>query len=158
MGIVTKAKEVFDRYAGMDAPTLPDDRLSALQVALYRWEVNKFKDPQTDQKVLGANEEVGEFADELVGVLETTTLFVRTVAKLGALNHAVLKNRQGIRGFADKEFFREKAGDAIADIFVYLIQLCTALRLDWFTLLEETSKQVMKRDWKEHPKDAHERI
>jgi len=81
-------------------------------------------------------------------------MFVGAVEEMGELARAILKNAQGIRGFDDKKKFLESAGDAIADILVYLTQLATSLRLDIGLLFYETAKVVMNRDWTKHPKDA----
>ena len=62
--------------------------------------------------------------------------------------HAVLKQSQGIRGYDDYEKFREDAGDAVADIVIFCIQMATLLRLDFWTLLSETAEVVMRRKWK----------
>lgn len=45
-----------------------------------------------------------------IGVLE----------EVGELAHCFLKNIQKIRGYGDDAFFKEKAGDAIADIAIYV--------------------------------------
>ncbi len=122
------AKAKFDKYAGLDSPSLPGDVASALQVSLYRWQARNFGSATKEQLALGVGEEAGE------------------------LFRAILKHSQNIRGFGDKEVMREAAGDAIADIFIYAIQLCTVLRLDWYTLLEETANQIVqKRDWVANP-------
>ena len=127
-----KAREVFSKYAGMDAPDLPDDASSAIQVALVRWQQKNFGGASLFQMLAGVTEEVGELA------------------------HAILKHDQKIRGFDDEGKFREAAGDAVADTVVYLTQLCTLLRLDFGTLVAETAGEVMKRDWKAKPENAHE--
>lgn len=134
MSPVTKAREAFDGYAALDAPHLPlldgEVNLSALQVQLYRWQVRNFGVPSELAILAGATEELGELA------------------------HALLKHHQGIRGMANREAMREAAGDAIADVVVYLIQLCTALRLDFGTLLEGTAIEVMERNWVTNPEDG----
>lgn len=124
---VEKAKEVFDSYCAMDGDELPENPYSALQVKLYRWQQRNFGLASNFQLLAGITEEVGELA------------------------HAMLKNSQRIRGMADPQVFREAAGDAIADQMVYQIQLCTSLRLDWWTLLSETAANVMSRDWIRNP-------
>ena len=65
----------------------------------------------------------------------------------GELCHAVLKHSQRIRNMGDPHAYREKAGDAIADTAIYLIQMATALRLDFGTLLAKVAEEVMKRNW-----------
>lgn len=128
------ARMVFDRYAALDAPTLPSvvaepgkrDRLwlSDLQVALARWQANEFGTSTHEHLALGVCEESGELA------------------------HAVLKHAQGIRGLGDPDAYREAAGDALADVAIYAIQLATALRLDFGALLLATAERVMERKWR----------
>lgn len=127
-----KSREAFNKYAGIDAPFLPDDPQSSLQVQLCRWQVKNFGASNLFQQLAGVTEEVGELA------------------------HAILKHDQKIRGFEDEEKFREAAGDAVADAVVYLNQLCTLLRLDFGTLVNCTAQEVMQRDWKAKPENAHE--
>ena len=127
-----KARAAFSAYAGMDAPELPDDPQSSLQVQLCRWQSRNFGVSSLLQQLAGVTEEVGELA------------------------HAVLKHDQKIRGFEDETKFREAAGDAIADATVYLNQLSTLLRLDFGTLVHETAGEVMQRNWKDKPENAHE--
>lgn len=127
MNTIQFAREVFNSYCAMDAPETPDDMSSALQVRLFRWQTRNFGGANLFQLLAGATEEIGELA------------------------HAVLKNSQKIRGLEDQEKFRESAGDAIADCMVYLIQICTHLRLDWYTLLHETANKVMERNWVADP-------
>jgi NTP pyrophosphatase (non-canonical NTP hydrolase) len=132
---VQSAREVFGGYAALDAPRLPSDLanpntgerdavwLSDLQVELARWQVRNFGVVSHEQQALGVAEEAGE------------------------LSHAVLKHAQRIRGMDDVEAYREKAGDAIADVVIYAMQMATALRLDFATLVEGTARNVMQRDW-----------
>jgi hypothetical protein len=48
------------------------------------------------------------------------------IEEVGELSHAILKNRQGIRGMKEGPAFIAARDDAIGDILVYYIQLCTA--------------------------------
>jgi NTP pyrophosphatase (non-canonical NTP hydrolase) len=121
---IDRARATFELYAAMDAPDVPLDEFSGLQVRLARWQARNFGVASHEQMALGVAEEAGELA------------------------HAVLKHSQGIRGMADPEAYREAAGDAIADVAIYAIQLATALRLDFATLLMATAEKVMERDWR----------
>jgi hypothetical protein len=135
LSIYERARSVFNDYAGMDAPRLPVNHFSALQVRLARWSNSKFGAAQDGQMVLGAVEEWGE-------AMET---FLLLGVKLSRLSQAVLKSQQRIRGFADPEVARAAVADGVADASVFLIQLCTIFRLDYWTLLERTAEHVMKR-------------
>lgn len=128
---VARARAHFDTYAAMDAPDLPEPipatgEMSALQVRLFRWQSRNFGVPSRFQILAGVMEEVGE------------------------LSHALLKNAQGIRGMSDDDA-RVAAGDAIADAVVYLIQLCTALRIDFGVLIWRVAETVLGRDWVADP-------
>lgn len=125
--IVQAAKAKFDEYAVMDAPDLPVGSWSALQVQLARWQRRNFGGADLKEQTLGVCEEAGELA------------------------HAVLKAAQGIRGLDARDQFLAEAGDAIADCTVYLMQVCTSLRLDFGTLLFGIAQHVMERDWKADP-------
>ena len=131
------ARAAFDNYAALDAPLLPIDRISALQVKLTRWQQRNFGGATAEHVALGAAEEAGELAESLGGLQ----------ASIGKVCHAVLKRAQRIRGMGDPEVFRAAAADAIADCAIYLIQLSTILRLDFWALLEATANEVMERDW-----------
>lgn len=132
---IQKAKQAFDSYAGLDTPYLPDDatkhNLSTLQVRIHRWQARNFG---ASNPFLGIVEEVGE------------------------LSHAILKHEQKIRGFDDPDKFLNEAGDAIADMTVFAMQLCTRYRLDFGVLLAATIEEVLKRDWAKNPVDAHKKV
>lgn len=132
---IRKAKLAFDSYAGMDKPELPEDatkhNLSKLQVRIHRWQANNFAE-----------------SDPFLGIVE----------EVGELSHAILKNKQRIRGFDDQDKFLNEAGDAIADMTVFAMQLCTKYRLDFGVLLQETIEEVLKRDWATNPVDAHKKV
>lgn len=130
MAVAAQAKEVFDTYAHLDVPDLPEScsvNISSLQVQLVRWQSRNFGGATLEQAALGANEEAGELA------------------------HAVLKAQQKIRGYDSKSKLRADAGDAIADCAIYLMQAATILRMDFWTLVNETANNVMARDWKAAP-------
>lgn len=131
-GAIKDARESFAAYAGMDAPELPGEEMSALQVKLARWQSRNFGGARLEQVALGVAEEAGE------------------------LCHSILKHSQGIRGMEGTDALREKAGDAIADCAIYLIQAATLLRLDFSELVLNVAADVMERDWVANPGDAHE--
>lgn len=154
---VQKAREAFDKYAAMDAPELPENPISALQVKLVRWQTINFGVGSAELVTLGINEEIGELAEAIESALEpleSVILLMRIKRAAGKISHAVLKNSQKIRGLADPDKFRELAGDAIADVAVFEIQLCTILRLDYWTLLAHTAAKVMERDFTKKPADG----
>lgn len=124
---VQKAREAFDNpnfdisRSGGEGDMLY--YLNGLQAQLAAWQGRNFGAQQHYEMALGLSEEVGE------------------------LCHAVLKHLQKIRGMEDPEKFRVMAGDAAGDIFVYLCQFLTILRIDAGTLFLETARRVMKRDF-----------
>ncbi len=125
---VNKSSHAFAQYAHLSGEELPSTvgisyGLADLQVRLARWQQSNFGGSKDWQLALGAAEEVGE------------------------LCHALLKRSQRIRGMEDPAVYKEAVGDAIADVTVFLIQLASSHRLDFFTLLVETANKVMERNW-----------
>ena len=64
--------------------------------------------------VVWGNRNFGDKKDSAIGVAEEG----------GELAHCILKRIQGIRGFDNPTYFKEQAGDALADTCVYLLHLC----------------------------------
>ena len=74
-----------------------------------------------------------------------TQPFMGVVEEVGELSHALLKQRQGIRGtHAEHE---AAAKDAVGDIVVFLADLCSARGWDFQTIVDETWAEVRQRDW-----------
>lgn len=61
--IYQKSREQFNSYAALDAPHLPPEHLSALQVRLTRWCNTQFGPQHSTIFALGICEEIGEFAE-----------------------------------------------------------------------------------------------
>jgi NTP pyrophosphatase (non-canonical NTP hydrolase) len=140
------ARETFDAYAGMDAPDLPADPMSALQVRLARWQNTRFPISKSETEMTaGISEEIGEFAGALGEFIQPLADFVALVAAGGRVNHAALKHEQKIRGMGDREAYRRAAADAVADILIYATNLATGLRLDIGVLFRSTAEFVMRR-------------
>lgn len=146
------ARQAFDAYCAMDTGALPTDPGSALQVRMWRWtqsRVAKHELPPGVEGALGMSEELGELSEALLGLL----------AAAGRLSHLMLNVSQGRRGLEHgTEELRQKVADALADHSVFAHMAATAARLDYWTLVERTAEEVMKRNWKEHPKDAHQQM
>lgn len=144
-----KAREQFNSYAGMDAPKLPDNPCSALQVQHFRWAMSKVPKhtlPLSTESILGTVEEVGELAGDML----------KLFAAVGKLCHLELNASQGRRGYdKDVEKLRALVADAIGDAATFLLGVSTAFRLDFWTIANETAKEAMERDWKSRPLDAH---
>ncbi len=70
--------------------------------------------------------------------------------EVGELCHVLLKHKQGIRepGNMTCEECQRELADAIADVFIYGIQLCSTLGIDAEKALEETLAKVLRRVWK----------
>lgn len=153
---VQKAHEVFQQYAAMSGPELPQNRWSALQVQLCRWQVRHFGVQGVERNALGVAEELGELGEELIDLMDLMMGFFKAVVATGKLSHAALKSVQKIRGFQNREELREKAGDAIGDIGVFLIQASTAIRLDFGALVFHTAQdEVLLRDWTKNKEDGN---
>lgn len=108
-----------------------------LQLKLWEWEQKNFDTSNSmelmTQLAMGMCEEVGE------------------------LHHALLKFKQKIRESAsDFEGVRaqELMLDAIADCFIFGINLLSILDVDVVDLVASTAMKVMQRDWKKYPIDG----
>lgn len=117
---VDKARAAFEKYAGSGQTP---DAMSSLQCKLSAWQNRNFPGGNIRDLALGAGEEIGE------------------------LFHAILKHSQRIRSMQDPATFNDAAGDAIADTTIFLMQICTVLRLDFRTLVHGVAEQVLRRDW-----------
>ncbi len=58
-----RARAAFDTFAGLDAPDLPPFKHHALQVQLYRWNIQNFDRYEPMLFAAGISEEAGELAD-----------------------------------------------------------------------------------------------
>lgn len=135
---VQKAREAFDNpnfdiSRGSTGEGDMLDALRRLQNDLAAWQNRNFGAQEPFMMALGLAEETGE------------------------LSHAVLKHLQRIRGLEDPWAFRAAAGDAAGDIFIYLVNFLTILRLDAGTLFVETAKRVMNRDFQKDPQHGGEK-
>jgi NTP pyrophosphatase (non-canonical NTP hydrolase) len=75
--------------------------------------------------------------------------FMGLVEEVGELSHCLLKREQGIRGTYEEH--TESLKDAVGDILIYLVDLCTKNGLDIQECIETTWNDVSKRDWIAHP-------
>jgi len=120
-----KSREVFSEYQAMGAGELPENKLSNLQIRLYRWG-NQFKGLEGGlATVLGQCEELGELVESVAGSLDKEEAFTPEQASLWERNMLA-----GQKGAAEDTI------DAIGDIMVYATQMCTNLRLDFGVLLQ----------------------
>jgi NTP pyrophosphatase (non-canonical NTP hydrolase) len=69
--------------------------------------------------------------------------------ELGELNHALLKQEQGIRGTPEEH--EEAAKDALADLWIYSLDLCNRRGWDAAKILNMTWDQVVQRNWVKCP-------
>jgi NTP pyrophosphatase (non-canonical NTP hydrolase) len=78
--------------------------------------------------------------DALLGIVE----------EVGERTHAHLKFEQGIRSI-DEENYHRQAGDALGDLFIYMMSYCNTNSLDLEKIIEHTWAEVRERDWKRWP-------
>ena len=99
--------------------------LNKIQRDLAKWQADNFSPEKSTvmHMALGVAEEAGE------------------------LCHAVLKGEQGIRNGGS----RKDIADAIADTFIYGMQILTRLDYEAEDVLETVAHEVMSRNWKENP-------
>lgn len=98
------------------------------------WRDHNFPNPA----IVGVNH--GTDIDGLLGMLE----------ELGELAHATLKWEQGVRVLTMEEW-REKAADAMGDVFVYMVSFANSNGFDLDEILANTWQQVRSRDWQADP-------
>jgi NTP pyrophosphatase (non-canonical NTP hydrolase) len=115
--------------------TSRDFPLRTLQKHMKKWRQLHFPASRREselQCVLGASEEVGE------------------------LCHAVLKARQGIRGFDSASKRRECVRDAVGDTVIFLMGVCDANGWQMQEIIEETMDKVLARGTKYSGKGSEE--
>jgi len=85
-----------------------------------------------------------------------TNAMLGVVEEVGELSHLLLKRDQKIRegSHESEELFKAKITDAVGDITIYLMSLCTKFGINFCGAVEKTSFEVFKRDWKKFPKDG----
>lgn len=84
-------------------------------------------------------------------------LALGVVEEVGELAHALLKNRQKIREFAnsqDEEEFKALIADALGDVIVYGLNLMSSLGIDFGQALAKTVSEVLARNWTENRTDG----
>ena len=104
--------------------------LELLKLQHYRWLDQNFPDQTHEDAFMGVVEEVGELA------------------------HVILKHKQQIREFADKQHAQEVAADCVGDIIIFLDGFCRGFGLSLPQVVSETWKDVKQRDWIKFPKDG----
>lgn len=97
------------------------DAANAIQADHKAWADRNFPNADPIDPVLGVAEEVGE------------------------LCHAILKQKQGIRGTHEQH--EAKAKDAVGDIVIYLLDVCSKRGWSFGEIVAETWAEVRKRDW-----------
>jgi len=76
--------------------------------------------------------------------------------ELGELSHAILKRQQGIRGTAEQH--HAAALDAIGDITIFLMQMCSTWGVSFGDVVTGVAHNVMKRQWKPTNLEAQLRL
>ena len=99
--------------------------LDDIQSEVKAWARHNFPDQTPELTLLGVAEETGE------------------------LCHAILKQRQLIRGTYDQH--EAKAKDSVGDLLIYLLHLCTLKGWSLNEILVNTWDEVRQRDWVENP-------
>lgn len=89
----------------------------------------------------------GIFHEMVVKDTNVQPLFHKLVIASGQLQHAVLKNAQGIRGMDDEHAYRRAAGDALSRVGFHTRRIAILEGFDFWSLVETTAREVMKRDW-----------
>lgn len=95
--------------------------------------------------------EVAEWADRNFGGASKRNFedpFMGMVEELGEMAHALLKQKQGIRGTYEEH--EAALRDAIGDFEVYLMDFCQLREINLEAVIWETWEKVKKRDWKKN--------
>lgn len=116
-----------------------------LQLALGEWQRRNFPDAHRLEPAVGIAEELGEAWDAVLGLVALGKLS----AAVGSVSHAALKLHQGIRGTPDE--LRAKLIDAVGDLMIFTINMCTRFDLDLQEVVDRTWREVSKRDWRADP-------
>jgi NTP pyrophosphatase (non-canonical NTP hydrolase) len=93
--LAQRAKAASDTYCALNAPDLPADPISALQLRLYRWEVTSFGYQDETKPTLGISEELGELAeaktnDEILDAIADVGIYALQLATKLRLDAGVL--------------------------------------------------------------------
>ena len=106
------------------AVTATGPTLKRIQSELEVWQKHNFPNREAWQPILGLQEELGE------------------------LSHAFLKRHEGIRA---GEQWEADIRDAVADILIFLLDVCNAEGIDLDEQVSRTWSHVQTRDWKADP-------
>ena len=82
-----------------------------------------------------------EHIDPLLGLVE----------EVGELSHAILKEKQGIRGYDDPRKTIPEVCDAVGDIVIYLASFCTTYGISLDQSVQGAWDEVQQRDWQASP-------
>ena len=175
--LFSSASSAFAAYATLDDPLLPADPMSALQVRLWRWQVEQFGVPDDRDLVLGIVEECGELEEagdvaemqDAVGDvliytiqlctsqrLDFWTIFGSALAyssiaiAIGQLAHCALKTHQRIRGYANRDYSRRRLFGRI-ETLIGAVKMAHGSRINIAGALLMTAERVMERDWRRDP-------
>ena len=90
----------------------------------------------------------------------TRTVEMQTLGvceEAGELAHAVLKHKQGIRGY-DDEKYRAEVRDAIGDMIIFAMGICSTEGWDIEDIIRETACKVLERNWNDNPEGPKDEI
>jgi NTP pyrophosphatase (non-canonical NTP hydrolase) len=120
--------------------------LDKLQEEVAQWAAQNFPTRNTNKRLIGMTEEIGEFAFQK---LEELLPFIHMVRQLGRVAHHHNKQLDGIRG--SYEFHDEKIQDALGDIFLFMTDYCELKEWKIADVIQKTWNEVKQRDWIENP-------
>jgi NTP pyrophosphatase (non-canonical NTP hydrolase) len=100
--------------------------MERIQRELHEWRQNNFPGTSTA-------------GDQFMGMVE----------EMGELAHAMLKQRQRIRGSFEEHEAAQK--DAIADLTIFMMGFCSAKGWNFQRVVEDTANDIMRRDWAVNP-------
>ena len=83
------------------------------------------------------------------GICSSGQMLIGVMEEVGELAHSHLKYEQNIRGTSTKHIADAK--DAVGDIVMYLIDYCNKRGFDFEKIIQDTWKEISKRDWEKNP-------
>jgi len=139
-------------------PSGHDHRLEGVDVTLSPVEVKELKlPPSPPLNLTGLQKQVHDwarrnFAGKHTPADRAKQCVLGVCEEAGELAHATLKAWQGIRGTPEQH--EADAQDAVGDILIYLMDLCSNKGWNLQDIVEEIVAKVTKRDWVNYPADG----
>ncbi len=148
-----------DKCCGHRRPTVEDlgkdlaETFHACIGAPPPLEQDTFKGPEDGKMTFRDLQKfVGVWQDYNFGPQPPHRMVLGAAEEVGELCHAQLKMEQAIRGTPEEH--NAAAKDAVGDAIIYLANYCTVKGFNLQQIMEDTWREISKRDWKKFPKNG----